>query len=371
MSRYNLLIFILLCSVVLLFTAFSFTKLQQTMTVINSPELTEKNIPPLTLISETHPSVPNGPLIFTGDVLLARNVEQLMKRHGPAYPFLYLQDVFARSNAVVANFESAIPNRHIPTPAYTFAFSTNAAYVPLLRQIGITHVSLANNHATDYGEVGYNESIATLQASNITPFGHPRVLATTSITYIEQDGYRIGILGIHTLFVAPQKSQLEALLKEMSNQSDLQIAYIHWGTEYEDSHNLAQRALADTLIDMGIDTIIGHHPHVTQDIQIIKNVPVFFSLGNLIFDQYFSIAVQQGYLLGLSITENKLNYSLIPVTSIGSFSQPRLMDQSEKNVFLTNLASRSDQTHSENIKQGKVIVSFSLATSTKNSIISP
>ena len=93
--------------------------------------------------------------------------------------------------------------------------------------------------------------------------------------------------------------------------------------------------------DRGADAIIGHHPHVVQDIQVYQGVPVFYSLGNFVFDQYFSSAVQEGLLLKLTLTEAGANYELIPTTSIGSRSRPQLMSPYEREHFLTGLATRS------------------------------
>lgn len=371
MSRYNLVLFLLVCSTVLSFCSYSFTQLQKISTVLayTNTTLAVRSVP-LERTSLALPASPPLPILFTGDVLLARHVEYLITSNGETYPFKNVQAVFASSSHVLINFEAAIPERHVKTPNGTLTFSVPAAYATLLANVGVTHVSLANNHATDYGGAGYDHTHAVMAANDITSFGHPTLLATSSITYIDYGDTRVGLIALHTLFVAPEKATLAALLAELASTSDIQIAYLHWGNEYELTHSLAQHALAETLIDYGIDAIVGHHPHVTQDIAVIRNVPIFYSLGNLVFDQYFSIAVQQGYLLSLAITPAELQFELLPVTSIGTRAQPRLMNQSEKNVFLDNLAHRSDPGIGENIKQGKVIIDRHLATSSKNSIIS-
>jgi Bacterial capsule synthesis protein PGA_cap len=372
MSRFNLLLFILLCSVTLAFASFSLVQLRIAASTVEAARLESSRVVDVTTVSIPEiSSIRSGPIIFTGDILLARHVEFLMERNGTEYPFVHLRPLFASSTAVIANFESSIPATHAPTPNGKMVFSTKAEYASLLHQVGVTHVSLANNHATDFGEAAYQNTVTTFEATSIDPFGHPRTLSTTSVTYVTYEDKTVGVIAIHTLFTPPTKSQLESLVRDMTAASDIQIAYMHWGNEYEIRHGLAQQALAETLVDFGIDAIVGHHPHVTQDIQLINSVPVFYSLGNLIFDQYFSGEVQQGYLLSLTISDTELAFTLVPVTSLGTRAQPRLMNQSENNVFLHSLALRSDVILSESIKQGKVIVPISLATSTKNSIISP
>lgn len=65
------------------------------------------------------------------------------------------------------------------------------------------------------------------------------------------------------------------------------IVNIHFGTEYQKKHNKTQENIAHTLVDNGAAIIIGHHPHVVQDSETYKGVPIYYSLGNFIFDQPF------------------------------------------------------------------------------------
>lgn len=308
-------------------------------------------------------------ITFTGDIMLARSVELSMKGNGSSYPFKNVLSLVASSAAVVANFESAIPRIHIQTPPTTMRFSVDPTYVPELRESGITHVSLANNHSLDYGQLGYENTVRVLTASGLVPFGHSTTLSTSSITYIQVGSTTVSILAIHTLFVSPSPLQLSTLIAYMKATSDIQLAYIHWGTEYQLVHDTTQMTLANYLVALGIDGIIGHHPHVVEDIQLVNNVPVFYSLGNFIFDQYFSEEVQKGLLVRLEITETELIYHLLPVTSLGSRSQPRLMTEIEQSDFLTKLAARSAPALSSSIKAGKLIFPRGLAVMPKNSII--
>jgi len=121
--------------------------------------------------------------------------------------------------------------------------------------------------------------------------------------------------------------------------------------------------LAQKLIVLGADAIIGHHPHVVEDIGLIDGVPVFYSLGNTIFDQYFSLAVQSGYSVNFFIRQQNLEFTLFPFTSIDNHSQPRPMKKGEQDLFLEELASKSNLSLRENIKQAKLIFPFELASS--------
>jgi poly-gamma-glutamate synthesis protein (capsule biosynthesis protein) len=288
-------------------------------------------------------------IYFLGDVMLARDVERRILQAGNDYPFSNIS--FPEESFVVANFESASPLIHVPTPNNTFRFSTRQDLLPLLKSLGITHASLANNHAYDYGLPGYNETVTALWDNSVVPFGHPTQLASTSVQYLETASGTVSVLAIHTLFSVPDNNKLSALLSSMRETSDWQVVYVHWGQEYVSKPNQPERALAKKMIAEGVDLIVGHHPHVVQSIERIDGALVLYSLGNFIFDQYFSTEVQQGLVIKLSFA-NGPQIELQPVTSELVRIQPQYMDTETKTAFLTSLASSSDPVLAADIIKG-------------------
>jgi hypothetical protein len=307
---------------------------------------------------------------FTGDIMLGRHVEHLANVHGVDYitaglPVGYL----ASSSVVVVNFESAMANPHVRTPSFAMQFSTPTSMLTVLETFNVTHASLANNHSLDYGVSGYHHAIAELSQSGIATFGHATQVSSSSVAYVSLDDLSVAVLGIHTLFTKPDVVQLQTQLRDLGRTTDVQLVYVHWGTEYQTTHSPAERSLAEALIEAGADGIIGHHPHVTQDIELIAGVPVFYSLGNFIFDQYFDADVQEGYNLHLEKGEvGQLIWTIEPHISQVK-SQPRLKNPYEKADFLTKLATRSDLVLSDYIVAGRLLSSFTLATSSEGSMI--
>ena len=371
--RSNTIFYLILC---LLFCITLFFVHLILTEVVRTPGVSRASIyiKPAATTTETLPEplvvVEPNTISFLGDIMLARSVELLMNEHGADYPFKNVPDIASSSAFIVANFEAAIPSLHEQTPSGGMRFSVSSTAIPYLAKSGITHVSLANNHSLDYGRSAFTQAKNILTSSGIVSFGQADSVSTSSVTYLTVGSTTQAVIAIHTLFSAPDDAILRELLEEMSRQSDVQIAYIHWGEEYSLVHTNAQEKFATRLVALGVDIIIGHHPHVTEDIQIINGVPVFYSLGNFIFDQYFSTAVQEGFVLQLSIAADQFLFTILPITSIGTRSQPRLMNESEREVFLSGLAARSDQTLSDSIKTGKLILSRPLATTPKNSTIS-
>lgn len=271
-------------------------------------------------------------MLFVGDIMLGRYVEKLTDTYGISYPFLQLSDYIASFNISIANFESAVPRVHTPTPSQTMRFSTKRKDMEYLSDIGFDIVSLANNHAFDFGDEGLRDTRDACNEASLRCIGDPRNVLFNDSWIIEKNHIRIGIVPVHAVW-GVSTEEITVALAEISKVTDIQFVYIHWGDEYILTHSRQQQTLAHTLIDAGADAIIGHHPHVVQDIEIYKNAPIFYSLGNFVFDQYFSQDVQQGIAVEFKITDSVVTYTIVGLESETMKSQPRLMEK-EKYDFL-------------------------------------
>jgi poly-gamma-glutamate synthesis protein (capsule biosynthesis protein) len=314
---------------------------------------------------------PFDSLIFVGDVLLARNIEFLMNDKGVQYPYRGLSfAAFAKRPAVVGNFESSVPQVHVPTPTKNIRFSVSASYIPGLALAGFTHFSLANNHAFDFSDAGYINAQNTLERNQLVAFGHPNHLNLNSVEFIELQNKVISVIAVHTLQQLPTYSDLKEVFQYASARSDLQLVYVHWGSEYVSVHNSRQREAAERFVDAGADVVVGHHPHVVQDIELINGVPVFYSLGNYIFDQYDTVDTQEGLVLHLELSNAQPRISLLPVTSVGTLSQPRFMQTKSHAAFLEKLAKRSDPELRKSINSGHILLDMQVASSSKVAMMS-
>ncbi len=117
------------------------------------------------------------------------------------------------------------------------------------------------------------------------------------------------------------------------------VAMVHGGDEYQLTSNKAQKAFYRGLIDDGVKLVIAHHPHVVQEAEKYKGSMIFYSLGNFIFDQYFSKETQEGLTIKATFAHGAVSYELIPVKSIRS--QPMLMTEKEKELFLKRFSALS------------------------------
>lgn len=302
---------------------------------------------------------------FVGDVLLARNVEFLMRQHGSSYPYLGFDfTTYDVNPAIFGNFEASVLENHIPTQPRQLNFSVDSRFLPPLVSADFTHFSLANNHTYDFNSEGYQSTQSYLSEAGLKSFGHPNEINSDSITYIEINDVRVAVLALNVFFEGDPRSGVSEALRSAAEESDYQFVYIHWGEEYDLRHSSAQEDLARYFIKHGADAIIGHHPHVVQGIDLIEGVPVFYSLGNYIFDQYFSKDVQEGLVLQLKI-EDGLIFNLLPVDSKLSLSQPTLMLPERHADFLRVLSRKSHPALREQIANGRIELIPEVASSPK------
>ncbi|MBY0310015.1 CapA family protein [Patescibacteria group bacterium] len=312
------------------------------------------------------PVTATSSLWMVGDVMLSRQVGERMAIRGADFPWKAVRDTFIGSYVLI-NFESCFSKNTIFNYEESFRFPVQPTVADALADNGITHVSLANNHALDCGPQDLSFTRAVFTETGIDSFGHPVELGSSSVSYLMLGKTRVALIGLHTLFAEPSTTELSETIEAAKSVSDIQMVFVHWGEEYIEEASPRQRQLANTLAALGVDIIVGHHPHVVQPVERIGDTLVLYSLGNFIFDQYFSAAVQTGLAVRFDIKPS-LALTLQPVTSIGSQNQPRLTTSTSTISLLGALAKRSDPALEAEIRSGTIDLSF-LATSTKSAII--
>lgn len=207
------------------------------------------------------------------------------------------------ADIMMLNNEFAYSDRGTPTPEKQFTFRARPESVSYLTELGVDIVSLANNHAYDYGEQALLDSLQILREEGIPYVGaganieeasapvyfiiNDMKIAFISATQIERldnpdtKGATETSPGVFRCFNGEKLLQTVAAAKE---ESDFVIVYVHWGTENQEETDWAQNKQAPELVEAGADLIIGDHPHILQKIDIINGVPVIYSLGNFWFN---------------------------------------------------------------------------------------
>jgi poly-gamma-glutamate synthesis protein (capsule biosynthesis protein) len=289
-----------------------------------SIEIPEKNIGEISLRDK-------GPVtfLFVGDIMLGRRVETMIKELGADYPFEGVAPILDASDLTIGNFEGVVNERHVHTPDLTFRFSVRKEYLEKLSELGFDVLSLANNHSFDYGADAFRFMRGTCTLQRLVCGGIPYSLDEDSLLVRKVGDHDIGFIFLSTVDGEVKSPTLKLFVDALKAESDFQIAYVHWGDEYKLTHNRSQERIAKKLIDYGVDLVVGHHPHVVQDAELYRDRLIFYSLGNFIFDQYFSSDVEEGLAVNLKLEGTSAHYSLVALSSEGSRSQPHPMSEED------------------------------------------
>jgi poly-gamma-glutamate synthesis protein (capsule biosynthesis protein) len=295
---------------------------------------------------------PSSTLIVVGDIMLGRFVETLMNRNGTQYPFEKISSTLTGVDAAVGNFEGVIDRDHKQTVSSSFAFSFPPAVAGVLVQNHFSFLTLGNNHAYDFGRRGYLDTVAALKERSIAVAGDPYAIGDESWYEGMIGGMPITLVSLNATFPHFATTTALMLVQDLKKKypEALLMVFMHWGVEYELAQNKEQQDLAHDLIDSRADIVIGSHPHVVQGIESYKNRLIFYSLGNFIFDQYFSRAVQQELMLKLDVSDSGVTAALIPLQS--AQSQPASMAPEAAQKRLDELAARSNPSLGSAIRTG-------------------
>jgi poly-gamma-glutamate synthesis protein (capsule biosynthesis protein) len=269
--------------------------------------------------------------------MLDRNVAKRTKTSGdPAYVFKKLPvGWFDSFDYAVANLEGPVTDKRRP-PEKSIDFQFDPSVIDVLKAQGFDAFSQANNHALDQGSIGYTDSVRRLREAGFLVFGHQVAddeiaLATTTV-----NGIRFAFLGYNTTDNPLDREDAKRVIEEIRSQIDQIVVYMHWGAEYKDHPEASTKELAHWFVDQGVDVVIGGHPHWVQGMEMYKNKPIVYSLGNFIFDQYFSKETQEGLAVELEFGKNGVTVKPIPIRL--DESQPRLVEGEELKTRLEALA---------------------------------
>jgi len=288
-------------------------------------------------------------VLFMGDIMLGRNVAAQMAKNGNDYPFVKIKDTVSAADYAIANLEGPVTKiNNAPTNNMRFHF--DPALASVLAVTGFDAFSLANNHGLDQGAKGENETKANLEAASLKYFGDVSLDDGPTLTFSVGDA-SFAVIGLHDVYRSIDPKAVAEQIVAFKKEGNIVIVYPHWGAEYQHKHNARQAELAHAFIDAGADLVIGSHPHVVQDIESYKGKWIFYSLGNLVFDQYFSVDTQQGIALKLDIGASGVeSIELLPYEI--PQSQPVFVEGEKKTKSLQKIASWSDPALKDTIETG-------------------
>ncbi|MEX0781299.1 MAG: CapA family protein [Dehalococcoidia bacterium] len=295
------------------------------------------------------PTPTPGPLtlVAVGDMMLARSVGQRVLSDGPEVVFgEAVAAILREADLAIGNLECAVSERGEPQPK-GYTFRAPPAAVEALELAGFDMVSLANNHALDYGPDALHDTVMHLEDRGIRAVGAgPDLPAASAATILERGGLRIAFVGLvdvppegpgfsrDTWEAGPDswgvawadEETVRAAVAAAAESADIVVALLHFGFEYHTTPSAAQRTLAHTAIDAGASLVIGTHPHVLQEVEEYGGGLIAYSLGNFVFDGFDGTANDSAILRVTLEADAVLAWELVPVELVDN-GLPRLQQR--------------------------------------------
>ena len=254
-------------------------------------------------------------LLATGDGLIHSVIYRSYYKNG-VYDFT---DAVKYVKDIVKDYDIAYYNQETPTGDDSIAYSgypmfyTPSAYVDAMQDVGFNTVSLASNHSLDKGEKGVLNTIKYFKTTNMLYNGmndsekmrnnftikEKNNITYTMLSYTTKTNGLSTPKGKEYLINIYDKEQVKKDIEAVRDKVDVLIVAMHWGIEYINMPNDEEKEIAEYLSSLGVDIIIGNHPHILQPITKIGNTIVMYSLGNFISDQ---VGIER--LTGLMVTLN-------------------------------------------------------------------
>lgn len=299
-------------------------------------------------------------LAFAGDIHFTERTARLLA--DPQTAIGPTSAVLSRADLAMANLETAITDGGVPEPKQ-YHFRAPATALTAMRAGGIDVVSMANNHALDYGQSGFADTLAAIEASKlpVVGVGHNAQQAYAPwITTVR--GTRIAFLAfnqIHELLdewtatasrpglaSALQLSQTVAAVKAARAKADIVVVYMHWGWEGDKCPRADNRALAQALATAGADVVVGTHAHLMLGDGFLGRTYVQYGLGNFVWwwDNAFSndtgvltLRMKGRDVISAQLTPARISSTGQPVVATGPTAQ-RILDDYRKLRACTGLA---------------------------------
>lgn len=287
-------------------------------------------------------------LSVAGDVMLGRAVESWFSKTTMEDAYKDAKEAFSDSEMGFVNLESVLTEVE-PSTGKEIHFKGSSDRTDVLQFVGVTHVSVANNHVDDYGKSGWTDSVQNVKDADIEPVGGYR--NDGAIVYTQREGKTFAFVAYDDTIFRVDESVLAEQVAEAAEHSDVVVVSFHWGGEYGHEASRRQVALAHHAIDAGADLVLGTHPHVLQGIEMYGSGLILYSLGNFVFDQE-GFDQNETMVARIEWLGERKQLEMIPMRIVGGF--PRMADEQQKKETLSRLAGWSDAALREQIETGEL-----------------
>lgn len=272
-------------------------------------------------------------VVFTGDIELSTYAQRNYDAKGiDGLVTEPLRQELLDADILEINNEFCFSTRGTPAPDKQYTFRVNPSYVSVLTELGVDVAGLANNHVLDYGKEALSDTFSTLTEAGIQYTGAgDSVEDASKLVTIEKNGKTFGFLAASRVipvgswnvensqpgvFTCYDTTALCNAISAARSQVDYLFVCVHWGTEHTDVLTEYQQPNAHAYIDAGADAVIGAHSHCLQGIEYYNGKPIFYSLGNFIFNETIDSTMAVKFTVpGNDNSDSEIQVSLLPATA--------------------------------------------------------
>ena len=294
----------------------------------------------------TAPPTAKGPVTFAfaGDVHFVDHIEEQLLAD-PEHVLDPVKPILSAADLAMVNLDTAITDRGEPVAGKNFHFRSPARSFDALQAAGVDVVSMATNHALDYGPEGMADTFAAIAKTKLPVIGLGHDAAEAYRPYRTTiNGQRIGIVtaldwlepGLIDAWSATDTqagvafsidpTRLLAEVQGLRPDVDTLIAYLHWGTEETHCASPEQIDLAQSLIDAGADLVVGSHAHRVFGAGRVGDALVAYGLGNFVYWNEEGESGRSG-ILQVQVTGRQVDsYSWVPARITNGIPVPQTGD---------------------------------------------
>ncbi|MGO4886238.1 CapA family protein [Anaerobacillus sp. MEB173] len=305
--------------------------------------------------SEQEPALPIT-FSFAGDTMAAGKVAPYIEEYGYQYSWEQAKPYLEESDIAMVNLETAVSEKGVASNK-SYAFQSHPNLIKGMKWAGVDLVTVANNHSLDYGIEAFTDTLHHLTEEGIVYVGGGMNEAEAyRAKQVTVRGKTISFLGFSSVLPAVswyagenqpglasgyQVERVYDVASQAVHASDITIVYMHWGEELADYPRTSDREMAHTLIDLGVDLVIGAHPHVLQGLEYYNGKLIAYSLGNFIFTTSSVETARQSAVLQVAIDEEGAQSAKVYPMTIdqGAVWQA---DEQETKVIMQRLSSLSE-----------------------------
>ncbi|OGG29193.1 hypothetical protein A2973_03620 [Candidatus Gottesmanbacteria bacterium RIFCSPLOWO2_01_FULL_49_10] len=292
----------------------------------------------------SEPYEPEWTLVATGDVIPARSVNyQMTTRKDFLWPIRDIAPLLAYADLTLINLESPLVPK-CPLTNTGMVFCGDQRFVEALSFAGVDIANLANNHILNHGWEGVRETEYSLSKPGIETTGPITEGACAYQAYFcskkvikTVKGMKIGFAGYTIVGKKVDEEVLTSDIAQLDSQVDVLIVSFHWGREYSRlpvGEPDDPRVIGRLSVDSGADVVIGNHPHWIQGMEYYREKPIFYALGNTIFDQEWSKETKEGIITEFRFRGTNITDITIHPLRITGYGRAQLLNGKEKEEIL-------------------------------------